>query len=84
MIKVFTTNKDGKIELSKEELKSLLDEAYWDGYRANSKMYVYNSPSIWSPYRWEVTCSNATLRSSDITSGTITTDHNISTEPKEG
>lgn len=28
MIKVFTTNKDGKIELTKDELKALLDEAY--------------------------------------------------------
>jgi len=38
MIKVFTTNKDGKIELTKDELKKLLDEAYWEGYRANSNV----------------------------------------------
>lgn len=31
MIKVFTTNKNGKIELTKDELKKLLDEAYWEG-----------------------------------------------------
>ena len=84
MIKVFTTNKNGNIELTSDELKNLLDEAYWEGYRANSNTYVYNSPSIWSPYKWDITCSNATLRSSDITSGTITTDHTISAEPKEG
>ena len=38
MIKVFTTKKNGKIELTKDELKALLDEAYWDGYKANSSM----------------------------------------------
>lgn len=80
MIKVFTTNKNGKIELSKDELKKLLDEAYWDGYRANSNMYVYNSPSVWSPYKWEVTCSNATLRSSDITNGTASTVNTVGDE----
>ena len=80
MIKVFTTNKDGKIELTKDELKSLLDEAYWDGYRANSSMYVYNSPLVWSPYRWDITCSNATnatLRSSDIAAGTVSDECNV-------
>lgn len=84
MIKVFTTNKNGKIELTKDELKKLLDEAYWDGYRANSNMYVYNSPSVWSPYRWDITCSDATLRSSDITRGTVTGEVNTGNEPKEG
>lgn len=59
MIKVFTTNKDGKIELTKDELKALLDEAYWDGYRANNHVYVYNTPS-WSPYQWSVTTSGST------------------------
>lgn len=60
MIKVFTTNKDGKIELTKDELKALLDEAYWDGYRANGKCYVYNSPLI-SPYQWSVTTATDTI-----------------------
>lgn len=59
MIKVFTTNKDGKIELTKEELKSLLDEAYWDGYKANPGTYTYTSPYVWSC----TTASNATLSS---------------------
>ena len=31
MIKVFTTDKNGKIVLSGKELKELLDEAYWEG-----------------------------------------------------
>ena len=36
IIKVFQTNKNGKIEFTKEELETLLNEVYWDGYRANS------------------------------------------------
>ena len=68
MVKVFTTNKEGKIELTKDELKSLLDEAYWDGYRSNNN-WVYTTP-IWSPYQWTVTTSNVTLKSNDITTET--------------
>lgn len=58
MIKIFTTNKNNKIELTKEELKELLDEAYWEGYRANSHSWTYTSPSNWSPY---ITTSTATI-----------------------
>lgn len=64
MIKVFTTNKEGKIELTKDELKALLDEAYWDGYRKNNN-WVYTTPS-WSPYLVNVTTSDMTVRSNDI------------------
>ena len=46
MIKVFTTNKDGKIELTKKELKSLLDEAYYEGVLSNCGVYTYSSPSF--------------------------------------
>ena len=70
MIKVFTTNENGKIELTKDELKNLLDEAYWEGYRANSIIYTYQTPN-WSPYQWSVTtANNVTFKTSDITSGT--------------
>ncbi len=72
MIKVFTTNKEGKIELTKDELKALLDEAYWDGFKANSHTYVYNTPPLWSPYQWTITnSSSATIKSTDITNGAI-------------
>lgn len=65
MIKVFTTNKNGKIEMTKNELKSLLDEAYWEGYRANSHIYTYQTPN-WSPYQCSVTtATNATIESND-------------------
>ena len=33
MIKVFELNKNKKIELTKEELENLLNQAYWEGYR---------------------------------------------------
>lgn len=36
MIKVFTLNKNGKIELTKEELENLLNESYWEGCRSKS------------------------------------------------
>ncbi len=43
MIKVFTLNKNNKIELTKEELERLLNEAFWEGYNKD-KTYVYTSP----------------------------------------
>lgn len=71
MIKVFTTNKNGKIELTKDELKSLLDEAYWDGYSSNNNViYTYRSPS-WTPYCWTATGSSITLNSTDTANSTI-------------
>lgn len=66
MIKVFTTNKNGKIELTKDELKNLLDEAYWDGYRANSHVYLYQTPN-WTPYQWTATnATDITLESNNV------------------
>ena len=72
MIKVFTTNKDGKIELTKDELKALLDEAYWDGYRAHNITYTYTTPS-WTPYQWSVTTktNSVKLDSNAMQNGTI-------------
>ena len=61
MIKIFTTNKNGKIELTKEELKALLDEAYWDGYRAYSGTFVYSTPT-WEPYKWNITCDSSAAK----------------------
>lgn len=54
MIKVFTLNKNGKIELTKEELKQLLNESYWEGYKNNNNnnYWTYTSPTT---YKW---CSN--------------------------
>lgn len=48
MIKVFTLNKNGKIELTKTELEQLLNESYWEGYRSYNS-WTYSSPSSYSP-----------------------------------
>lgn len=82
MIKVFTTNKNGKIELSKEELKALLDEAYWDGYRAKANTYTYTSPGILrnlDPYYCSVSSSTntVTLNSNDVSKGTSTVESSM-------
>lgn len=45
MIKVFTLNENGKIELTKKELEQLLNESYWEGYR-NKNCWTYTSPVI--------------------------------------
>lgn len=58
MIKIFTTNKNNKIEITKEELQKLLDEAYWDGYRANSGTWTYTTPN-YSPFRWDITTASS-------------------------
>ena len=62
MIKVFTLNKNNKIELTKEELESLLNESYWEGY--SRKCWTYTTPS-WtyttSPYTVSCTGSSVSL-----------------------
>ena len=52
MIKVFTLNTNGKIELTKEELQDMLDKSYWDGFFERGKSWTYESPKItWeNPY----------------------------------
>ena len=62
MVKVFEPNKNGKIEFTKEELETLLNEVWNDGY--NSYMgYTWVSPYITTPYYKsngiEITCANS-------------------------
>ena len=48
MIKVFTLNEKGKIELTKDELEQLLNESYWEGYSegyTKKTTWTYTSPS---------------------------------------
>lgn len=49
LIKIFYPNQNGKIELTKEELESLLDtirkEAYDEGYADGSKNTIIYNPS---------------------------------------
>ena len=67
MIKVFTTNRNNKIELTKEELKEILDEAYWEGYKANSHSWTYTTP-FQTPYQWTTTSACSTYQLSSTNS----------------
>lgn len=82
MIKVFTTDKDGKIRLMANELKNLLDEAYWDGYRAHDTTYTYSTPNWRSPYVWTNTANCISVANSDTAANTITIDSNLSSAEK--
>ena len=48
MVKVFTLNKDGKIEFTKQELEALLNEVWDDGYYHHGS-YYWTSPTITNP-----------------------------------
>ena len=65
MIKVFTLNKNGKIELTEKELKQLLDNVYWEGYRDNNKSWTYTTPVTY-PY-WSNITSSINTTSDSIT-----------------
>ena len=59
MIKIFTLNKNEKIELTEKELKQLLDTAYWEGYKdSNKSSWIYTTPLSY-PY-YSVTISDNT------------------------
>lgn len=62
MIKVFTLNKNGKIELTEKELKQLLDNVYWEGYRDNNKSWTY-TPLTYPYYSTTTTTNSITLGS---------------------
>lgn len=74
MYKVFKLNKDDKIEFTKDELKSLLDEVYREGGKDNNdnnKYYHWTPPYIWPSW---VYC-NGSLVANDSDS------HKISINP---
>ena len=48
MVKVFTTNSNGKIEFTKEELENVLNEVWRDGYNSN-KYNWWMSPTMTHP-----------------------------------
>ena len=43
MVKIFTPNKNGKIEFTKSELENLLNEVWRDGYNSNH-YWSWSSP----------------------------------------
>lgn len=76
MVKIFTTNKNGKIELTEKELKQLLDDVYWEGYRDNNHTWTYTSPHYY-PYWYSttgtpLTSDSITISSNDMAKHTIT------------
>ena len=75
MKKEFKFNKNNKIELTKEQLKSLLDDAYWEGYRsASGTTWTYITPN-WTPYYWTSNTdatSKITLNAGEPNQTTIT------------
>lgn len=46
-VRVFTTNENGKVEFTKDELEKLLNEVYQDG---QNSMFAITTPST-SPWR---------------------------------
>ena len=49
IVKVFQKNKNGKIEFTQKELENLLNQVYWDGYRANST-WTWTTPLSYPIY----------------------------------
>lgn len=76
MIKVFTLNENGKIELTKKELEQLLNTSYWEGYNAKNH-WIYTSPSITTPYITCTTTNNPYSISTNLTTNSITLEDKI-------
>lgn len=69
MIKVFELNKNKKIELTKEELEKLLNQAYWEGYY-NKSTWTYTTPNVFPITNTSIDSINNpyTIKANDITS----------------
>ena len=50
MVKVFTTNANGKIEFTKDELETLLNEVWNDGYNRHGTYWWTSPMTITTPY----------------------------------
>jgi hypothetical protein len=79
MVKVFTPNKDGKIEFTKKELENLLNEVWRDGYNSNTN-YTWRSPWWYGNGYSYVSCTDSTSSASTVTipssdNITLTADH---------
>lgn len=69
-IRVFTLNKNNKIELTEAELKKLLDESYQDG-RNDARTATISTPSY--PYWYDnVTTTTYNLNTEASADGTVT------------
>jgi len=63
MVKIFTPNKNGKIEFTKEELEALLNEVWHDGYSQNHQYWwtlpIGTAQNETQPLRTVTTCDGA-------------------------
>lgn len=65
MVKVFQTNKNGKIEFTKKELETLLNEIYWQGrndahygWTYTTTPWIYTTPNQGTPNYTTTTLEN--------------------------
>ena len=73
MIKVFTLNEKGKIELTKDELEQLLNKSYWEGYSEGyskkTSYWTYTSPFSYpisnNPYKITYTDGSMKIKIGD-------------------
>ena len=78
-VKVFKTNKTGKIEFTRCELEKLLNETYREGYadgenHAKNNYWTWTSPNIINTsYYGTVTCDTGSLLRANSTDDTINT-----------
>lgn len=61
--------KDGKVDLSLNELRKLLDDAYWQGYKDNTSSYLSATSALGSTGSkwWNEGSVTGTLTISDCT-----------------
>ena len=76
-VKVFQTNKAGKIEFTRCELEKLLNETYKEGYadgeaHAKKDYWTWISPAVTTNYP-SISYSTSTRAIDDLTCGTTTT-----------
>lgn len=65
IVKVFQKNNNGKIELTKEELETLLNEVYWQGRNDARHSWTYRTPDQKTPNYTINTLDNITTPISD-------------------
>ena len=76
-VKVFQTNRAGKIEFTRCELEKLLNETYKDGYadgeaHAKKDYWTWTSPAVVTNYP-NISYNTSTRAIDDLTCGTTTT-----------
>ena len=81
-VKVFQTNKTGKIEFTRCELEKLLNETYREGYvdgeaQAKKDYLIWTSPMVTTTNISPINYRTSTTALDNLTCNTITTNHAI-------